>query len=494
MFDGLGFGTNDVAAATLAALKKSRAVIEFDLNGTILTANEKFLTLVGYALPELQGKNHSMLVEPSYRTSPEYKNFWDDLRAGKFQAMQFKRIGKGGREVWIEASYNPIFSRSGKPFKVVKFATDVTRGKMEYADLRGQVDAIRKSQAVIEFGLDGKVLEANQNFLDLLGYTMAEVQGRHHSMFVEAGYRQSAEYRTFWQKLNRGEYQAAQFKRIAKGGKEVWLEASYNPINDLNGTPCKVIKFATDISEQVALLVNLKALIDRNFGEIDRALSASSREADQGIDAAVQTSARVQSMAASTEELAASVREIADTMAKSRSATDMAHDQTGIASEATERLAITSRSMGGIVELIRSIAGQINLLALNATIESARAGDAGKGFAVVASEVKSLARQASSATDQIAGEISKLQAVSNEVVEALTQIGTSIDVVRTFVTGTASAVEEQSVVTQDMSSGMQDTAVKVSEMKDNMSGIAAVVGQVVQAVVKTKSAAEVLAR
>jgi methyl-accepting chemotaxis protein len=494
VFNVFGRTANGIAAATLSALSKSQAVIEFDLSGNILTANENFLNALGYTLPEIQGQNHSMFVEPGYRASAEYKTFWDDLHAGRHQAKQFKRIGKGGREVWIEATYNPILNRSGKPFKVVKFATDVTAQKIEYANLRGEVDAISKSQAVIEFGLDGKVLTANQNFLGLLGYTLAEIKGQHHRMFVEPSYRESPEYRAFWQKLNQGEFQAAQFKRITKSGKEVWIEASYNPILDLDGRPCKVVKFATDITAQVTLLGNLKTMIDRNFGEIDTALATSSQQAELAIGASGLTATRVQSMAASTEELAASVREIADTMSKSRTATDTAHAQTGAANLATGRLATTSQSMGGIVQLIRSIAGQINLLALNATIESARAGEAGKGFAVVASEVKSLARQASDATDQIATEIDKLQTVSGEVVGALAQIGASIDIVRTFVTGTAGAVEEQSVVTQEMSAGMQQTATSVSAMNDNVTGIAAAVHQVAHAVASTKDAARVLVR
>ena len=489
------FGSKNKAdAATLDALAKSQAIIEFDLSGNILTANENFLHALGYTLPEIQGKNHSMFVEPGYRASADYKAFWDGLRTGRYQAAQFKRIGKTGREVWIEASYNPILNHSGKPFKVVKFATDVTAQKTDYADLRGKVEAISKSQAVIEFGLDGKVLTANQNFLVVLGYTLAEIQGQHHGMFVESGYRESAEYRAFWQKLNQGEYQSAQFKRICKSGKEVWIEASYNPILDLNGKPFKVVKFATDITAQVVLLDNLKTMIDRNFGEIDTALGTSSHQTKLAIESGGLTATRVQSMAASTEELAASVREISETMSKSRSATDTAHAQTSMANQATERLATTSQSMGGIVQLIRNIAGQINLLALNATIESARAGDAGKGFAVVASEVKSLARQASSATDQIATEIETLQTVSKEVVGALAQIGTSIEVVRTFVIGTASAVEEQSAVTQGMSSEMQGAAAGVSSMNDNMTGIAAAVHQVAHSVASTKDAARVLVR
>jgi methyl-accepting chemotaxis protein len=482
------------ALARLAAIDKSQAVIEFDLDGTILTANANFLQTMGYALAEIQGKHHGMFVEAAYRDSAEYRAFWAKLGHGEYQAAQFKRIGKGGKEVWIEASYNPILGRDGKPFKVVKFATDVTAQKLEYTDLRGQVDAIRKSQAVIEFKLDGTILTANQGFLNATGYTLAEIQGQHHGMFVDPAFRASAEYRQFWDALKRGEFQAAQFKRIAKGGKEIWIEASYKPILDLNGRPYKVVKLATDITAQVNLLSNFKTLIDRNFGEIDGAIERSSAQASQAADAVRETNGGMQTIAASAEELAASVREIAEMMARSRAATDAAHNQTTMADSATQRLTATSESMGNIIALIRDIAGQINLLALNATIESARAGDAGKGFAVVAGEVKNLAQQAANATNLIAAEIDKLQAVSMEVVSALENIGRSIDQVREFVAGTASAVEEQSAVTQSLSSGMQTTAINIAAINDNMGQISDAVDQAAQALSGTRSAAQVLVR
>ncbi len=482
------------ALAKMTAIDKSQAIIEFELDGTVLTANTNFLQTMGYTLAEIQGKHHNMFVEAAYRETADYHAFWAKLNRGEYQAAQFKRIGKGGKEVWIEASYNPILGRDGKPFKVMKFATDVTAQKAEYADLRGQVEAIGKSQAVIEFKLDGTILTANQGFLATMGYTLAEIQGQHHGMFVDAAYRTSPEYRQFWEMLNRGEFQAAQFKRIGKGGKEIWIQASYNPILDLNGRPYKVVKFATDITAQVSLLGNFKILIDRNFGEIEGAIERSSGQATQAADAVRETNGGMQSMAASAEELAASVREIAEMMARSRAATEAAHNQTISADNATQRLTATSESMGKIIALIRDIAGQINLLALNATIESARAGEAGKGFAVVAGEVKNLAQQAANATNLIATEIDKLQAVSMEVVSALDNIGRSINQVREFVAGTASAVEEQSAVTQSLSAGMQTTATNIAAINDNMGEISDAVDQAAQALSGTKSAAQVLVR
>ncbi|MBB6250714.1 methyl-accepting chemotaxis protein [Nitrospirillum iridis] len=482
------------ALATLAALSKSQAMIEFSLDGTVITANDNFLKALGYTLGEVQGRHHSMFVDPAYRDSDDYKRFWGALRRGEFQAAQFKRIGKNGREIWIEASYNPILGADGRPTKVVKYATDVTAQKQQFADFQGQIAAIRKSQAVIEFAMDGTILDANDNFLSAVGYGLAEVKGRHHSIFVDPAQRDSADYRQFWEALRRGEYKTGQFRRIGKGGREVWLEANYNPILDLNGRPFKVVKYATDINRQIRMLADLKVLIDQNFGEIDEAVERSTRQAGDAAAAAGQTSGSVQMMASSAEELAASIREIAQSMTQSRTAADQAAALAGDADLATQRLTEVARSMEGVVDVIRTIAGQINLLALNATIEAARAGDAGKGFAVVATEVKNLANQSASATQQISEEIEGMQGVSQDVVGALSAIRQSIGVVREYVASTASAVEEQSAVTRDMSNNMQTTAMAVDTVTRNLGDITAAITQVGQAVATTKQAASVLAR
>lgn len=232
----------------LEAISKAQAVIEFDLNGIVQTANENFLNTLGYSLEEIQGKHHSLFVESQYANSFEYRQFWDDLRAGKYKAAEYKRIGKGGKEVWIQASYNPILDPNGKPIKVVKFATDVTATKLRNADFQGQLEAIGKSLAVIEFDLNGIVQNANDNFFQAMGYSLSEIKGKHHSTFVESSYSSSPEYKQFWDNLRAGTFEQGTYKRLAKGGKVVWLQASYNPIFDLNGKPCKVVKYASDIT------------------------------------------------------------------------------------------------------------------------------------------------------------------------------------------------------------------------------------------------------
>ena len=416
-------------AGKISAIGRAQAVIEFNLDGTIITANENFLATVGYGLDEIQGKHHSMFVAPSERDTAAYREFWAKLGRGEFQSAEYKRFGKGGKEVWILASYNPILDDAGKPFKVVKFASDVTAEKLKAANYAGQIEAIGKSQAVIEFSMDGNVLTANQNFLDALGYSLSEIQGKHHSLFMPHDQRDSDAYRTFWANLNRGEFQSGEYERVGKGGKQIWIQASYNPIRDLNGKPCKVVKYASDTTAQV---------IARMRSEKVRGM--------------------METVAAGAEELNASVREISEAMAKSRETAVIAVSRVEEADQQAQRLTAAAESMSSIVQLIGAITGQINLLALNATIESARAGEAGRGFAVVASEVKNLANQAKQATDKIEHEIGNLNGISVDVVEALNSIKKAIQDVSEFVTSTAAAVEEQSTVTNEMSNGMQKAA------------------------------------
>jgi methyl-accepting chemotaxis protein len=422
-------------AAQADAISRAQAVIEFNLDGTVVTANENFLKALGYSLGEIRGKHHSMFVEPAMRDSAAYREFWANLNRGQYQAGEFKRIGKSGREVWILASYNPVLDEKGKPFKVVKFATDVTEQKLKTADLAGQIAAISKSQAVIEFNMDGTVITANENFLKVLGYSLGEIKGHHHGMFVDPAERDGAAYREFWANLSRGNYQAGEFKRIGKGGRQVWIQASYNPILDLNGKPFKVVKYATDTTAQV--------------------LTRMGNERVRGM---------METVAAGAEELNASVREISEAMTKSRQTAMSAVDEVVSADSQATRLNDAAQAMSGIVELIGNITGQINLLALNATIESARAGEAGRGFAVVASEVKNLANQAKQATDKIGQEIENLNGISGDVVGALNKIKQAIQNVSEYVTTTAAAVEEQSTVTSEMSSNMQRAAAEAASI------------------------------
>lgn len=422
-------------AAQAAAISKAQAVVEFRMDGTVLTANENFLNAMGYTLAEIQNRHHSLFIEAAARDGDAYRAFWEQLNQGVYQTGEYKRVGKGGREVWILASYNPVLDQRGTPFKIVKFATDVTQQKLRTADIDGQITAISRSQAVIEFRMDGTILTANENFLRTMGYSLDEIQGRHHSMFVDQSERNEAAYREFWARLNRGEYQAAEYKRLGKGGREVWIQVSYNPILDLNNKPFKVVKYATDTTAQ--------------------AITRMKNEHVRGM---------MESVAAGAEELNASVREIAEAMVKSKETATSAVSRVEAADEQALRLSSAAESMSGIVALIGDITGQINLLALNATIESARAGEAGRGFAVVAAEVKSLANQVRQAADRIGTEIQNLTGISGDVVGALGAIRQAIRDVNEYVTSTAAAGEEQSTVTGEMSANMQQAAIEAASI------------------------------
>jgi len=490
------FSIGGEAAAKLAALDKSQAIIEFEMDGTIVTANKNFLDALGYSLDEIRGKHHSMFVEASHRDSADYRAFWDDLRRGNFRAAEYKRIGKGGKEIWIQASYNPLLGRDGKPFKVVKFATDITAEKLKNAEYQGQIAAIGKAQAVISFELDGTIIDANQNFLDTLGYRIEEIRGQHHRMFVEPSYRESADYRAFWEALRQGRFQAAEYKRIGKGGKEIWIQASYNPIFDMSGRPFKVVKFATDITAQVKERhhrIEAQKGIDAELGSITDAVSKASEQATGAASASTQTSSNVQAVASGAEELAHSVSEISRQVVHALEITNEAVHQADHTNTTITTLLAATQKIGEVVDLINSIAAQTNLLALNATIEAARAGEAGRGFAVVASEVKNLATQTSKATDEIGSQIAEVQSTTKEAVGAISGISQTIARINEISTNIATAVEEQEAVTRDMSANMQVAAEGVETITRGMNEIAMATRRVDEATRRVKEASRALA-
>jgi methyl-accepting chemotaxis protein len=455
------------AAAKLAALNKSQATIEFEMDGTITSANANFLNAMGYSLEEIKGKHHSMFVEPEYRDSLEYREFWAALNRGEYQAGQFKRFGKGGKEVWIEASYNPLLDSKGRPFKVVKYATEISAQKAVYADLAGKVEALSRSHALIEFELDGTIITANDNFLSTMGYALEEIQGKHHGMFVEPAYRDSTEYCEFWAALNRGEYQTGQFKRLGKGGKEIWIEASYNPVLDLNGRLWKVVKFATDLTKRKEENATLAREFENGVKSLVQTLTSSAQNMTvtaESLSATVeQTNQQSSSVSSASEELTASVNEISRQISESTRVVDVAVAEAQKSEQMVGDLLAAAQTIDEVTRIITGIASQTNLLALNATIEAARAGDAGKGFAVVAAEVKSLADQTAKATGDIEQQIKGIQTASQTAADAIREIGRIVTQVNEISSSIASAVEEQSVATKEVSSNISGVSQAAQE-------------------------------
>ncbi len=495
----------------LAAISKSQAVIEFKMDGTIITANDNFLHTLGYSLEEIKGRHHSLFADEAYKHSAEYKEFWSKLSRGEYIAGEFRRYGKGGKEVWIQASYNPILDMNGRPFKVVKYASDITAAKMQAADFSGQLAAISKSQAVIEFKMDGTIITANDNFLQTLGYSLEEIKGRHHSLFADEAYKHSAEYKEFWSKLSRGEYIAGEFKRIGKGGKEIWIQASYNPIFDVNGKPFKVVKYATNVTQMVKRRgeaatvldeVNASASMLASSAEELTAISAqmaanaeeTAAQANVVSAASEEVSVNVQTVSTGVDEMNSAIREISKNASESARIAQQAVTDAQIANAIVSKLGDSSCEIGKVIKVITSIAEQTNLLALNATIEAARAGEAGKGFAVVANEVKELAKETARATEDISRKIETIQGDTTGAIKSIKQIGEIIAQINDISNTIASAVEEQTATAAEMSRNISEAAKGTSEIAQNINSVAQAAQNTNQGATNCQQAAGELSR
>jgi methyl-accepting chemotaxis protein len=508
----------------MAAINASQAVIKFNLDGIILNANPNFCAALGYSLSEIVGKHHSVFVDPDHAKGAEYREFWANLRAGKFDRGQYKRLAKGGKPIWIEASYNPVF-RHGKPVKIVKIATDITEAKRRAMEDAGKLDALSRSQAVIEFTPVGNILTANENFCNALGYRLEEIVGKHHSLFCDKAYIQTEDYRNFWKRLAGGEFFSNEFVRYGKAGNAIWIQAAYNPIFDDAGKVVKVVKFATDVTERMASVGRLGGAISQVANgdltvHLDQPLVPSMEKTRADFNLAVERlcgtikgifenagaissnarqlqetsgsiAKRTEQQAASVEETAAALEEVTTTVADSSqraveagqlvAATRVAAEKSGevvrTAIDAMDRIENSSKEISNIIGVIDEIAFQTNLLALNAGVEAARAGESGKGFAVVAQEVRELAQRSAKAAKEIKGliQISSDQvgagvALVNQTGAALTEIVSQVAQIDDNVTAIVESARQQAIGLKEINSavnhidqGTQQNAAMIEE-------------------------------
>lgn len=429
------------------AIERAQAVIEFDLTGHVLRANDNFLSVLGYRLEDIKGKHHRIFCEEDHANSTTYRLFWEKLSRGEFDAGVYKRISKDGREVWIRATYNPILDAEGKPYKIVKFATDITALQIKNAEYEGKIAAIDRGQAVIEFDLLGNILHANQNFLSTLGYRLEEIVGKHHRMFCEEHYVTSTAYRDFWQRLGQGQFFSDRYMRLGKFGQKIWIQATYNPIFNADDQPYKVIKFATDITQQVEMEQLVKAKT--------QAMSSSVQNLTQSINHIAQSTGEANELARMTQEEAA---QGAETLKRSV--------------EAMAIIAKSAEDIQDIIQVISDIASQTNMLAFNAAIEAARAGEHGLGFSVVADEVRKLAEKSSQATKEInklIQESSKRITVGNEISR---NVGEAFERIAKGVVRTTRSIDAINASTGDQLT----TAGEVNELIRDLNNVTSGVG------------------
>ncbi|AXX93046.1 chemotaxis protein [Malaciobacter molluscorum LMG 25693] len=467
--------------AKLKALEANYAIISFNPDGTIIEANKNFLDAIGYSLEEIQGKHHRIFCTESYKNSQEYKDFWKILNDGITQTAEFKRIKKNKEPIYIQASYIPIKDNKGKVYEIIKFAQDITEIKVQNLDYKGQLEAISKSQAIIEFNMQGVILNANKNFLDTFGYTIEEIQGKHHKMFCEQSYVNSNEYIKFWENLNKGEFNSGQFLRIGKNNKKVWIQASYNPIFDTEGKPFKVVKYATDITQRKEMIFQ----IDNNVQNLTKSLNhlnEASKTMEKGAkitqngseeinDSITQINEAVSNLSEKIESMLSSISSISSTSKEAERMTKEAREKSKQTTQSMIKLNEESQKIGETMNIITQIAFQTNILSLNAAVEAATAGEAGKGFAVVAAEVRNLANRSDAAAKDITNAIELIQTLVKNSLDSIHSIDNTIEDITSISTDISKSMKDQEDISNELSSTSLQASQGVNEVTNSMNTV-----------------------
>ncbi len=471
------FKTNKDDKIFKDTINNNYAIIEFKPDGTIISANKNFLDAMGYSLSEIVTKNHSMFCEEKFRNTKEYKDSWENLRAGKSITAEFQRVKKDGDFIFLRASYMPIIENK-KVVKVIKLAQDITKNRLRNLYYIGQVKAINKSNAVIEFDMNGIILDANENFLKTVGYSKDEIVGKHHSIFCEEEYKNSNDYKEFWNKLNKGEYDSSEYLRIGKNGKKVWIQASYNPILDLEGDPFKVVKYAIDITNKKNTMFEVEKEIKELSSSLNKLSVASTTMLEESSFTTKNSSAVAENtqdlngvildLSKKIDEMLKSITVISQNAAKSEEIARKAQEQSKESAKAMIKLNEESTKISNTIGIISQIAFQTNILSLNAAVEAATAGEAGKGFAVVAGEVRNLATRSNEAAKNINNVIELIQSLVKESLNSIHGIDETIEQINNMSNDISKSMNEQKNISFEVSASAKNSSQNLNIVSETM--------------------------